>query len=478
MVKATGKIRLDSISQKYRDEAVEIEIVSYAARRDWTMMKDVDPMWFSIAPLRDIAVAVRKMRSTVSRGAMLSYLKNETKIENPKITAEVLRRVYTGNVPSEKAVKSSLDQLVELFERRNILAGIRNVLEKVSNGRFDVTRTKQVLKELSNGAHRNGHELSVGYVEGLRDRMVLVKHRAVDPLTDGVLTGIAPFDNLSGGLIAPEYGVIAGVPASGKSVMMECFAVQAWRNDKSALYISGEMPYMDLAFRVDSTVTGIDNMRFRLGLLRGPDFRKWRSSVEQEGEAHKGFFEIASFPNGFCADDIATLIERLEQKHDSKVDLVCIDHLHLMSANQASGLSNRDWKSQEQVIGQVKQLCETKKLCVWTAVHVDEDGESAATLKTHNIKYAKAIGESAPIVVGLVRTMDDSLENVLEMQILKMRNTPISNRPIILRPNLKVMRIHEEVIQRVKSLRSIEPETGDPRVAKKQRSGKGALQDA
>lgn len=79
-------------------------------------------------------------------------------------------------------------------------------------------------------------------------------------------------------------------------------------------------------------------------------------------------------------------------------------------------------------------------------------------------KYAKAIGEVAPIVVGLVQTIDDELEKKIQCQVIKMRNAPKLLKIIYLHPNLDLMRINSVETIGKGSLRAIEDDVGDRKI--------------
>ena len=88
-----------------------------------------------------------------------------------------------------------------------------------------------------------------------------------------------------------------------------------------------------------------------------------------------------------------------------------------------------------------------------------DEGVGAEELDLSMLKYSRAISETSPIVVGLVRSEDDEAENILELQTLKMRNAPLPDRSIILRPNLKYMRIHEELVSKKRNFLDMKVET-------------------
>jgi hypothetical protein len=98
-------------------------------------------------------------------------------------------------------------------------------------------------------------------------------------------------------------------------------------------------------------------------------------------------------------------------------------------------------------------------VCAWTAGQLKDEAIDSDSLSLKDLKYARAISETSPIVVGLLRGQNEELENVLKLQILKMRNAPLPSREIILHPNLEYSRIHEEVVPRTKNILHLDNST-------------------
>ena len=87
----------------------------------------------------------------------------------------------------------------------------------------------------------------------------------------------------------------------------------------------------------------------------------------------------------------------------------------------------------------------------WTASQITDDGINAKALNLSHVKYARSIGETAPIVVGLLQDEDDEIEGRIRLQVLKLRNSPSTGDMIPLNPNLELMRIHTESVPDLKS---------------------------
>ena len=466
--------RLERYVQKFRDEEIELEVAAYALRKEPAFALEVNPSWLATEPIRKIIVALQKVGSSMSRQTLRTYLKQHGHMKNEEIYDEVVRRIFKKKIGNSRAVNVALEQLIELYERRQILIKLRDVVEDITSPKgFDIDKAKTTLKELSIGVERKGKIISESYTDSFKKRLSIVKKRNEDGEGNGILTGIRAFDIMTGGLMIPEWGVIGGQPGVGKSATLGCLAVGAWRTGANVLFVSGEMPKEDIEFRMDSMLTGISSAKYRIGNLKDSELSKWKKVIEREEGLNNSFLEIASFPRGFTVSDVEGLVSRIEDRYQKKVDLICLDYINIMTTRMGSGrYSNKDWQAQADVAWEVKAMCAELPVRLWTAGQLKDEAIDSPKLSLEHLKYSRAISETAPIVVGLVRTMDEDFEFSLEWQVLKMRNTPVPSRPIILRPNLDVMRIHEEVIPKIKDIRYLESDFGQRHEEKKQKTKK------
>lgn len=90
-------------------------------------------------------------------------------------------------------------------------------------------------------------------------------------------------------------------------------------------------------------------------------------------------------------------------------------------------------------------MVQDRELAGWTAGQVIDDAYDKELYTAKDIKYARAIGEAAPIIVALIMTPKDMIEKRMKFQVIKMRNAKPPTKPIALTPNLSIMRLHEEI---------------------------------
>lgn len=444
----------------FRDDEIEQELVAYVLRKNPMFVKRLQPEWFSTVVYQNVIRVVRDAKATLSQSVMMSELRNRKMIgkNEEEVYTVRLEQLYKTSVSkiTEKAAEMTLTTVIHNYEGREIVNGINEIAKSIKSESLD--RIKVRMKELGAGAQIPDAVISGDYLKSFdaRYEQIIEKRKRRDSGEDvGITTGIRQFDAMTGGLMQSEFGLIAGQPGVGKSATLVSFGLHSWRNGKNVLYVSGEMPKIDVEYRADADVAGISATKFRLGNFTDEELTKWRKAIDKQRDLRSSFFEVVSFPRGFCASDIEGHVLQLQDQYEQQVDLICLDYLNIMQANREAGGDH--WRSQMDVVWDVKEL--TAKLnggiSLWTAGQVKDEAVDAEVLDLSMVKYGRALSEAAPVVIGLVRTMDEDAEMVLEMQVLKMRNAALPDKSIILHPDMEYMRIHSETLPVDKDLTKI-----------------------
>jgi len=334
-----------------------------------------------------------------------------------------------------------------------MLQGMKSVIKNIK--RMTVTEIKQQLQTISTGVRVKDGINGGNYVDNFEDRyesIVKKQEFAKDGNSAGVLTGIHAFDSMTGGLMPGEFGVIGGRSGIGKTAMLECLGTSAWRDfGKNVLFVSGEMPRFDVELRFDSNIAGVSSSKFRMGDLTQKEMDAWRRKVEEEGEVHQNFLEVVSFPRNFTAADIEGCALNIQDKYGAPINLILLDYLNIMNPIHSHG-SSKEWSAQSDVCWEVKVLTSTLNdtCALWTANQLIDEAIDAEALSLGDFKYARAITETAPVVVGLVQTESDRDDDVIQLQVLKMRNAELPTRAIVLHPDMDHMRIFQEQSHEIK----------------------------
>lgn len=454
--KKATKVDIDrTIETEFKDIRLEQEVIAFLLRKGPIYSHIFTIEWFTIQPFSDILKVLQKVKVTFTKRSILTELKHQQllKKEDQDIYEQFIDKIYKTKIVhiNSRNIEVLARQLFTLYESRQCIIGIKDILINIK--RFDLDKTKEKLKNLSQLSNIEDLSKNGEYVEDLENRVDVIKERRLRAQTEdqsiGIPTGIRKIDNQIGGLLKEEFVVLLGRPAIGKTAMMLDMSIHPWlMENKNVLFATGEMSKRALEFRMDSNICGISTNKFRLGEISNAEIRSWRNKVKSIRDMQDSFYEIISFPRNFNLNMIEDRMERVQEKHGKEIDILVLDYLNiaLPNSNRAKG----EWASQSDVVWDFKALCAdfNKGIAGITAGQIKDDFFTASRLDLSAAKYSRAISETAPIVFGLVRTDDDILDNTLQIQVLKMRNAPMLPRPIILRPNLDCMRMDQ--VQHIK----------------------------
>ena len=231
--------------------------------------------------------------------------------------------------PETGSTKHHLDELRTDFLNDNIKIMLRSAANEVQDGKATdalntlVTETANLKRITSTVRDLDVSDVddAVAYFENIK--------RLQESGMHGIYTGLAGFDNyMPAGITPGQFGVLLAYPAIGKSWMALYLAVQAWRNGKSPLIVSLEMTEAEVRNRV-YTIIG-QGMWSHRKLSRGEVeidmFKKWM---------HKTFDgkpSINIISNEGIGDVTPSVLRGKIDQY--KPDIVFVDYLNLMSANQ------------------------------------------------------------------------------------------------------------------------------------------------
>jgi len=227
------------------------------------------------------------------------------------------------------ATKHHLDELRAEYLNDNIKIMLRSAANEVQDGRANdaldslVTETAN-LKRITSTVR----DLDVANVD---DAVTYFQHIKAqqEAGTHGIYTGLAGFDNyLPAGITPGQFGVLLAYPAIGKSWMALYLAVQAWKGGKSPLIVSLEMTEAEVRNRIYAIIgQGLwSHRKLSRGEVEIDMFKKWM---------HKTFDGKPSI-NIISNDGIGEVTPSVVRGKINQYspDIVFLDYLNLMSANQ------------------------------------------------------------------------------------------------------------------------------------------------
>lgn len=437
------------IEKKFRDLKMETKIISFLIRKDCSLTHLIFRDYFTIEPFQIFFDIVKKNKMLFQKDIFYRVVKSNVNSDSLEICKIYISKIFDEELigVDKKHIEMFIGKLRELYQSRMLMKGINSIVSNVD--KFDIENAKKILKEC---LYKN-FEDKKSYGELLEDfeerKNNLIERKNNPKLFSGIPTGIKDFDNISGGLMKGEFGIIVASTGKGKSVALGNFALNAWIKDYNVLFVSLEMNKHQIEYRMDSRITRIFHSKFRKAELDDDDIKKWQNKIDDLKRRKNNFLEIVCLPRGCCVNDIEEEALRIQSKRNKNIDLIIIDYLNLMSSNDKKG-DKRDWKYQAEIAWNLKAFSSDFNgtgIPVWTANQITDEGNIAKKIETHHLKYSRAIAEVCPVIIALHQSIDDMLQDILKIWVIKCRDFENTKRPIILHPKFNVMVLNQESIQ-------------------------------
>jgi DnaB-like helicase C terminal domain len=468
----TGKKPLNEkirdAAQEFRDPEIEYQLMAYLVRINPSMSGMMKSIWINDIILVDVFKVVNDLRIVLSAAMLLNELKERGLIGSDageeELYGESINQLFSIDITSfnEKNARHMMTQILRLAESRKVLLGCGDIVSSMRN--FNLEDAKRKLLILSRPESLVDHQNAGFYLDDYEERKELLDNRREEAeenedFETGVTTGIYRFDRAVGGIMRKEFGVIAGITGIGKTAALVSFGLNAYLHGHDVMIVSGEMSKDLIEFRIDSYLTRIPGMKFRTAELTEEDSRKWDSVIKLYQAKQDNYLYIASYPRRFNIGNVERDMIRLQEETGRKASVVCLDYINIMDPIRGGG-KDGNWKDQAEAVWDFKGFISEYNLVGWTAGQVKDEAYGKDLYDLQDLKYARAISECSPVVAALIRTEKDRIENRMKLQILKMRNAGLPRRPILLTPNLDIMRIHEDISEK-KTLRGKQADTID-----------------
>jgi len=237
----------------------------------------------------------------------------------------------------------------------------------------------------------------------------------------GLTTGLPDLDNVTMGLNNSDFILIASRPGMGKTSIALNIALHVAKTTKKAVAIfSLEMSREQLALRLLSSESFIDNKKLQTGRLSNDEWRKIALAAASISETD---LRINDNPMLSVADMNA------QCRRIQNLGLVVIDYIQLMQS--ASGASGYTGENRTQVVSDISRMMKimAKELnvpviCLSQLSRANEARTNKRPLLS-DLRESGAIEQDADVVIGLYRddyyNKDSEEPNVAECIILKNR---------------------------------------------------------
>lgn len=292
------------------------------------VVADLEPKHFYIPQHKDIyeiIITLFENNKAVDFVSVLEKLKENNVFDEEQGKAYIKEIIQS--LPSAKNVKAYVDILRERYKTRLLIAAAIGILEDAKENMVDIDRiidsAEQRIYDIRMGNDKSGLTSIKDIIEQeTYDRL----SKIADPETHddyvGIPCGISDLDKMITGLNKSDLIILGARPGMGKTSMALNIARNvAVNTGKTVCFFSLEMSRDQLAQRLLSSESGVENQKLRTGELTADEWTMLTRASENLSKA-KLYFD---YTPGITVNEIRAKLRKMR-----KVDLVIIDYLGLM----------------------------------------------------------------------------------------------------------------------------------------------------
>lgn len=181
----------------------------------------------------------------------------------------------------------------------------------------------------------------------------------------GFKTGFARLDAATYGLDRGEMFLISARPGNGKSMFLLSVALNMFKAGHNVLYVSIEMPALQMWHRASACYTGFEINAIKEGSFASKEEASQFEQLMRDFQSKTNRFEILDAPK-VTPGTITTILDQMVDEH--KPDVMFIDYLGIMSPDE-KGL--QDNLAQKSVVEGLREIARVKKIGIFSAAQLN-----------------------------------------------------------------------------------------------------------
>ena len=321
------------------------------------------------------------------------------------------------------------DQVEHFCKRRAIEHAIVTAPQYISKGDYGKVETL-IRDAISVSLNR---DLGLSYfsdpLERL-ERLSLVPQRTP--------TSWKEFDDLlNGGLARKEILMVSANSGGGKSIFMTNIGLLLAEQKLNVLYLTLELSEELVAQRLDTMFTGISSVAWQ------QNYKNIASTVKQAGKG-MGSITIKHMPPGTTSNKIRAYLKEFELVMGYVPDVLIVDYLDLMGANEkvsADNISEKDKQATEQL----REILFDYNMYGITASQQNRSAIEATELNQSHIAGGLTKVNTVDVYASIIMTATMKAAGEIGVAFLKTRNSDGVGKTVYLRWDSKTLRIHNPV---------------------------------
>ena len=366
----------------------------------------------------------------IHRKEPVDFVTLTKELETLSLLNEIGGSAYLTRIVNSTPTSVNAEIYAELVSRVSIRRKMIQASEEIRRAAFneEITINDAIAEAeqsiLSIKPSRERREL-VSLYQALSDYYdVIEKMRHTDERHSGVPTGYEDVDNLIGGLQKSDFIVCAGRTGMGKTSWLLSTALNVARKGGAVAIFTLEMSVEQLVQRLISMETGITIQQLRRGAINDTEMDKF---IDIAGRLANLPIYIDDTP----AITSATMTMRSRRlKHESKLDMVVVDYIQLMSGGSKFNSANRE-REVASISRSLKEMARELNVTVLAAAQLNRAVEYRTDKRPmlSDLRESGSIEQDADAVMFLYREdyyLGEASEfpGMVELNLAKHRHGP------------------------------------------------------
>jgi replicative DNA helicase len=357
----------------------------------------------------------KAIKSRLESAYVADLLTLTTFISDSGIDYNYVKQLNETIYPSEN-IRQYAEIMRELSLRRQLICLGKELVENAYSERLSIGEQIEHAEKFIFGINHHSHNnKTIQFFNGAKNVLDftynVVKHQQN---IIGMETGFKDLDNLLGGLKAGELIILAGRPSMGKTAFATNICNNIALNEKNGgavLFISLEMPYEQICFRIISSLSNVPLNN----LLHAKITPKAVKDCLQSIEIFKNM-PLYIYDSAFLTPGTFRSIVR-QMKRQFNIGVVIVDYLQLME-------SGSKYESREQEISKIsrslKLVAKEISIPIIALSQMSRDIEkrtSSLEPKLSDLRGSGSIEQDADVILFLFRE-----DNDIKVSVAKNRN--------------------------------------------------------
>lgn len=353
------------LDYKVQNPQFECELMLLGALLQWPDLLDdfvVDVEWFDDAVNRQVFGKVRQVFGDGDVTPVSVALG-----EQPNVVSRVYD-AFSACFASRVSFEYYLGKLRESWAKRIIRLGLENLLGDDADSKALIQEANRVLQKAELSESEDVVSSPVSYHE-----------RYLEQMSEGVAfmpSAWSRLNKLIGGWRDSGFYLVGGRPGQGKTTVLLQAAWDLARQGKKVLFVSLEMPVLQLQHRILSQTLSIDVTKIAdndldFEVMHADKTVSWASDMVRDAQGLLNDNLLMISPESVSPMSLRALIRR--QQRVSGLDAVFVDYLQISDDDEKHSIRSDQVRS---ISGKYKKIARKFDLPLITAVQLNREVES------------------------------------------------------------------------------------------------------